>query len=144
MNTENGDESRFNTRETGNIKLEKIFEGIAGLRREMADMKSELKSEIVAVRHEMADVKNELKSEIVAVRHEMADVKNEMAAVKAEVAGLKGELKSEIVAVKSEMTVLRSDSKSQMAGFGTQVNKNFETFYWRAFQLVSLTLHNTY
>ena len=126
MNIENGNESRSNTRETGSIKLEKILEGIASLRGEMASMNSELKSE--------------LKSEIVAVRHEMADVKNEMAAVKGEVAGIK----SEVAGIKSELTVLRSDSKREMAEFRTEVGKNFEAFYWRAFMMVSFTLHNTY
>ncbi|HTV45852.1 MAG TPA: hypothetical protein VMF05_11080 [Stellaceae bacterium] len=63
--------------------------------RDIAEVRTELKSEIAAVRAEIATLRSEFKAEIAAVR--------------AEIATLRNEFKAEIAAVRAEIELLRRD-----------------------------------
>ena len=73
---------------------------LAGVRTEIAGLKTELKTELAGVGTEIAELRTELKSEIAGARGEL---RSEIAGVGTEIAELRTELKTEIDSVRAEL-----------------------------------------
>lgn len=94
-------------------------------RKDLAELKTELKIEITSVKSELkseiADVKSELKSEIAEVKTELkSDIAELRTELTSKIAEVKTELKSDIAEVRTELT-------SKMADFRDEVNQKINT-----------------
>jgi predicted nucleic acid-binding Zn-ribbon protein len=89
---------------------------LAGVRTEIAGLKTELKTELAGVGTEIAELRTELKSEIASARGEL---RSEIAGVGTEIAELRTELKTEIDSVRAELKAdnaeLRTELKTEIA-----------------------------
>jgi glutathione S-transferase len=89
---------------------------LAGVRTEIAGLKTELKTELAGVGTEIAEFRTELKSEIAGARGEL---RSEIAGVGTEIAELRTELKTEIDSVRAELKAdeawLRTELKTEIA-----------------------------
>jgi hypothetical protein len=89
---------------------------LAGVRTEIAGLKTELKTELAGVGTEIAELRTKLKSEIAGARGEL---KSEIAGVGTEIAELRTELKTEIDSVRAELKAdnaeLRTELKAEIA-----------------------------
>ena len=94
---------------------EAIVEGLTGAdtselstKTDVAEVRSELKTEIAEVRTEIAGLRTELKTEIAEVRTEIAEVRTEIAEVRSE-------LKTESAEIRTEIAGLRTELKAEIA-----------------------------
>ena len=89
---------------------------LAGVRTEIAGLKTELKTELAGVGTGIAELRTELKSEIAGARGEL---KSEIAGVGTDIAELRTELKTEIDSVRAELKAdnaeLRTELKAEIA-----------------------------
>jgi hypothetical protein len=89
---------------------------LAGVRTEIAGLKTELKTELAGIGTEIAELRTELKSEIAGARGEL---KSDIAGVGTEIAELRTELKTKIDSVRAELKAdnaeLRTELKAEIA-----------------------------
>ena len=78
------------------------------LRGEIAELRSETRTEFVAVRGEIAELRSETRAEFAAVREEIATVREEVATVRAEVADLRNEIVNVRSACQGDIKNLRA------------------------------------
>ncbi len=74
-------------------------------RKDLSDLRTELRNEIGGLRSEIGDVRNELRSEIGGLRNEIGDVRNEIGGLRNEIRDVRNELRNEITELRSEMNV---------------------------------------
>ena len=84
---------------------------LAGVRTEIAGLKTELKTELAGVGTEIAELRTELKSEIAGARGEL---KSEIAGVGTEIAELRTELKTEIDSVRAELKADNAELRTEL------------------------------
>ncbi len=90
--------------------LAMLFFFMRGIRADIADLRSEIRSLRAEMQAEFAAVRGEMRSEFAAVRGEMqAEFAAVRAEMQAEFAAVRGEMRSDFAAVRGEMQGMRSD-----------------------------------
>jgi hypothetical protein len=84
---------------------------LAGVRTEIAGLKTELKTELAGVGTEIAELRTEFKSEIASARGEL---RSEIAGGGTEIAELKTELKTEIDSVRAELKADNAELRTEL------------------------------
>ena len=78
-------------------------------RKDLSDLRTELRNEIGGLRSEIGDVRNELRNEIGGLRSEIGDLRTELRSeigeLRSEIGDVRNELRNEITESRSEMNV---------------------------------------
>ena len=94
-------------KDIGDLRVE-LRTSVAALRTEISDLRGELHTSVAALRTEIGDLRGELRTSVAGLRTEISDLRVEL---RTEIAAIRGEMlhRSEGTAIRSEIADLRRD-----------------------------------